>query len=154
LQNFKARGLAGLTVATLFAAAAAHPALASTPQDTIYACIDQKTGAARIGDGKGGLLTAKSVCAKTEYRDTVAWNVIGPAGPQGPQGAKGDTGDTRALGETGGDWSHGRDRATGATGATGAKGDKGDTGETGAPAPKGDTGATGAQGEKGETGHG
>src|SRR5215208_5442407 len=66
VQRSRSKGLAGITVAALTAAAfAAGPAAAA---DTfIYSCIDKKTGDARLVTKAGAPLTSSTVCDPNEY---------------------------------------------------------------------------------------
>src|SRR5215212_3689568 len=113
VQVSRSKGLAGITVAALASAAlAAGPA--SAADSVIYACIDKKTGDARLVTNKGVPLTSSTVCDPSEYATKMFWN---QTGPQGATGATGATGARGAQGEKG---------DTGATGAAGAQGEKGD----------------------------
>jgi hypothetical protein len=106
-----------LTVVAVQGFAIARAALA--PEQTITACVIQKSGAIRIS--QPGV-----ACLKGEV--PLVWNPAGPPGATGPQGVPG---------------------ATGTPGAAGATGPQGVPGQTGATGPQGIPGPTGATGPAG-----
>jgi hypothetical protein len=84
-------GAAGaVALPALTALALAMPA--STAAATIYACVNKRTGAARV-------FYKEPKCKKGQLR--LAWNTQGPAGKNGANGKNGSTGKTGATGKNG-----------------------------------------------------
>jgi hypothetical protein len=98
-------------------------ATASNGDNTIYACVGERSGAVRLIDGPGSCLRGELL---------VTWNEHGSVGPQGPQGPKGDMGPIGPQGPAG---------AQGATGPIGPQGSTGPQGETGPAGPTGPSAA-------------
>jgi hypothetical protein len=90
--------IAVLAASSLVALAAAPAASAAT----LYACVNKRTGAARV-------FTRKPSCRKHETR--VSWNTQGPAGKTGVPGKNGTTGKTGPSGKNG---TNGTDGSNGA----------------------------------------
>jgi hypothetical protein len=103
-----------LAVSCILPAAAQRKAALNTDEQpavtTLYACVNNNTGAIRI-------VTSKTTCKPTEHE--IQWNQTGPQGPKGPAGPQGQTG------------------AQGAQGQAGAQGIRGQTGAQGIPGPAG-----------------
>jgi len=83
---------------------------------TIFACVNNTTGALRI-------VGADTACARNEHK--ISWNSHGLQGEQGPPGPQGPAG-FGAVGPQG---------PQGPQGLAGPKGDKGDKGDPGPPGP-------------------
>ena len=109
-----------LVVSGIAAALLARNALANGGENTLLACVGERSGAVRLVDHGDECLRGEEL---------VSWNVEGPAGEPGGQGPKGPQG---AQG------------ARGPQGATGAKGDTGAQGQQGEQGPQGEPGAPGA----------
>jgi hypothetical protein len=101
------------------------------PDDVLYACMGDRSGALRI-------VPEGTICLCGET--LIIWNIEGPVGPAGPAGAQGRPG------------APGPQRAQGATGAQGEQGPQGGQVEPGAQGPQGDSGPQGEQGEPGPAG--
>src|SRR4051794_11447498 len=86
VPSSRSKGLAGITVAAL-ASAALVAGPASAADSVIYACIDKKTGDARLVTSKGVPLTSSTVCDPSEYATKIFWNQTGPQGAPGATGA-------------------------------------------------------------------
>ena len=105
--------VAGLLLGSLVGGGAV---LANSPEVTIRACVDNRSGAARIVAGT-------DACRNNET--ALQWNQTGPQGPQGIQGPQGERGQVGPAGPTG------------PIGPTGALGPPGPTGPTGPAGPAG-----------------
>jgi len=121
--------LGAVAGAFLLAGIGAAYAALQDGKGVIHACVDGKTGVARIID------TAVESCKKGET--ALSWN---QTGPQGATGAPGETGATGAQGPSG---------ASGPAGAAGPPGAQGVPGPTGATGPQGLTGPQGPAGPSG-----
>lgn len=103
-----------LTVVLIILASMGAVAYATgSDPNTVYTCVDNTNGNARIVGA--GLFAAKQNSCR-ENETSVTYNIIGPAGPQGPKGDKGDKGDQGTAGPQG---------PQGVTGATGPQGPQG-----------------------------
>jgi hypothetical protein len=100
--NRRLAPIAGALAAMSLAALAAAPQASAT---TIYACVNKRTGAARV-------FTRIPRCSRHERR--VAWDTQGPAGRTGATGKTGPTGRTGLTGKNG---TNGTNGANGANGA-------------------------------------
>lgn len=86
-----------VTALVLIAASGAAVAYAADA-NTVYACVDNVNGNARVV-GAGPFGATQSACRQNET--AVTWNIVGPQGPQGIQGPKGDTGAPGSPGTSG-----------------------------------------------------
>src|SRR5215831_21207272 len=77
--------LMGLTFTTI--------ATRADAQNTIYACVNNSSGAVKI-------VAAGTVCPNNQ--SLVTWNIVGPQGAQGPQGPQGPQGVVANLSKTDG----------------------------------------------------
>lgn len=143
LLRVRLAAVVGLSSALVLAVGGVAAAVGN--DGTIYACVNNSSGAIKIASI--GTPVDGTACAAGYQLYT--WSITGPkgdtgaTGPTGPIGATGATGPTGPVGATG---------PTGDTGPTGATGPTGDTGPTGATGPTGPVGATGATGPTGPAG--
>lgn len=138
----RAQRLQSIAVVAASAIAAMLVESSDARGDTIQACVNKSTGAARILIP--GLPAGAASCSASEK--ALQWNVSGSTGPAGATGATGPAGLQGPAGPPGAPGPQGANGAPGATGATGAAGPQGVTG------PQGATGAPGADGLAGPMG--
>jgi hypothetical protein len=145
----RGRILATALVVALTMATSAAVAVADSPPEMIYACVNNSSGTFKR-------VSATTTCASNEIK--LEWNSQGPqgdpgpVGPAGPQGPTGPAGATGPQGDTGATGATGPQGPAGPAGPPGPQGDKGDTGDTGATGAQGPAGPVGPQGPQGDTG--
>jgi hypothetical protein len=103
------RPLAGWVAALVLAALVAAPQAGAA---TIYACVNKRTGAAR-------LFASKPRCKRGQER--LSWNTQGPAGKNGANGKNGATGKNGSNGKNGTNGTNGTNGAVNGYSASGSE---------------------------------